>query len=207
MHSKSYANFMIRDRKMQDLVSKNNEPITPYIERVRQLYEKEGVSSVMVLGGVGDYFEVADTLIQMVRYEPFDVTVAAKRIAHESPEKRRQEHQVTPGPAGIRVLQTDSIDPLNEYRKQSVYATELYRIHFGTTTIDLTDVEQIIDLSQTKAIAQAILYLGNRCGQYGCDPIDIAGGLRIVEQSPLAYRVADSKKTADVSCCSRNHSH
>ena len=154
------SNFMIRDRKMQDLVSKNDEPITPYIERVRQLYEKEGVSSIMVLGGVGDYFEVADTVIQMVRYEPFDVTVAAKRIARESPGKRRQEHQEAPGPAGIRVLQTDSIDPLNEYRKQSVYATEMHRIHFGTTTIDLTDVEQIIDLSQTKAIAQAILYLG-----------------------------------------------
>jgi len=66
----------------------------------------------MVLGGVGDYFEVADTIIQMVRYEPFDVTVAAKRIARESPGKRRQEHQEAPGPAGIRVLQTDSIDPL-----------------------------------------------------------------------------------------------
>ena len=160
------SNFMIRDRKMQELVGKEDEPITPYIERVRQLYEQRGISSILVLGGVGDYFEVADTVIQMVRYEPLDVTEAARTIAQQSQEKRRREHQETSGQAGIRILDTDSIDPLNQYGKRSVYATELYRIHFGKTAIDLTDVEQIIDLSQSKAIAQAILYLGQmRCGQ------------------------------------------
>jgi predicted ABC-class ATPase len=159
------SNFMIRDRKMQELVGKEDEPITPYIERVRRLYEQRGVSSVIVLGGVGDYFEVADTVIQMIRYEPLDVTAAAKEIVQESAEKRRHEHQETPRPAGIRILQTDSIDPLNQYGKRSVYATEVYRIHFGVTTIDLTDVEQIIELSQTKAIAQAIEYLGKSNGE------------------------------------------
>jgi predicted ABC-class ATPase len=154
------SNFMIRDRKMQDLVGREDEPITPYIERVRQLYEQRGISSILVLGGVGDYFEVADTVIQMLRYEPLDVTEAARRIARDSPGKRRKEHQETPGPAGIRIVHTDSIDPLNAYSKRSVYATEVYRIHFGRTTIDLTDVEQIIELSQTKAIAQAVLFLG-----------------------------------------------
>ena len=153
------ANFMIRDRKMQDLVKKEDEPIAPFIDRVRWLYEKKGVSSVMVLGGVGDYFEVADTVIQMIRYEPYDVTAAAKRIAGESPSKRRQERQDPPGPAGERFVHTDSIDPSNEYGKKSIYATETNRIHFGATTIDLTDVEQIAELSQSKAIAQAILYL------------------------------------------------
>ena len=60
------ANFMIRDRKMQDLVNKDDEPITPFIDRVRWLYSERGVSSILVLGGVGDYFEVADTVIQMI---------------------------------------------------------------------------------------------------------------------------------------------
>jgi predicted ABC-class ATPase len=153
------ANFMIRDRKMQELVKKEDEPITPYIDRVRSLYEEKGVSSVMVLGGVGDYFEVADTVIQMVRYEPHDVTASAKRIVQESPAKRRQEHQEYPRQAGERFVHTESIDPFNEYGKKSVYTTEINRIHFGTTTIDLTDVEQIAELSQSKAIAQAILFL------------------------------------------------
>jgi predicted ABC-class ATPase len=159
------ANFMIRDRKMQELVKKEDEPITPYIDRVRWLYEKKGVSSVMVLGGVGDYFEVADTVIQMIRYEPYDVTAAAKRIAHESPAKRRQEHQEYHDVESERFVHTDSIDPLNEYGKESVYTKETNRIYFGSTTIDLTDVEQIVELSQSKAIAQAILYLRNLCAE------------------------------------------
>jgi len=154
------SNFMVRDRKMQELVGRADEPITPYIERVRQLYEQRGVSSVLVLGGVGDYFEVADTVVQMLRYEPLDVTETARKIALDSPEKRRREHPENPSPSGIRFLDSDSIDPLNKYGKRSVFAAEPYRIHFGATTIDLSDVEQIAELSQTKAIAQAIEYLG-----------------------------------------------
>jgi predicted ABC-class ATPase len=179
------ANFMIRDRKMQELVGSEDEPITPYIERVRQLYEQSGVSSVLVLGGVGDYFEVADTVIQMLRYQPLDVTGAAKKIALDSPEKRRREHQDNSRPAGVRFLDSDSIDPLNEYGKRSVYATEPYRIHFGSTTIDLTDAEQIVELSQTKAIAQAIDYLGRTSG--GSVPIkdSIDRCVRIVEEKGL----------------------
>jgi predicted ABC-class ATPase len=153
------SNLMIRDRKMQELVGKEDEPITPYIDRVRWLYEQKGVSSVLVLGGVGDYFEVADTVIQMINYQPHDVTAAAKRIAQDIPAKRKQEHGQPPRPAGTRVVHTDSIDPLNQYKKRSVYATETNRIHFGANTIDLSDVQQIIELSQTKAIAQAILFL------------------------------------------------
>jgi predicted ABC-class ATPase len=154
------SNFMIRDRKMQELVGREDEPITPYIERVRQLYEQSGVSSVLVLGGVGDYFEVADTVIQMLRYQPLDVTEAARKIALDSREKRRREHTDNPRPAGTRLVHPDSIDPLNRYGKRSVYATEPHRINFGAAAIDLTDVEQIVELSQTKAIAQAIEYLG-----------------------------------------------
>ncbi len=179
------SNFMIRDRKMQQLVGKEDEPITPYIERVRQLFEQRGVSSVLVLGGVGDYFEVADTVIQMLRYEPFEVTGKAKQIALDSPEKRRREHADNPEPAGTRFLDSDTVDPLNNYGKRSVFATEVYRIHFGASTIDLTDVEQIVELSQTKAIAQAIEYLGKT--NDGLIPIKaaIAQCLRVVKEKGL----------------------
>jgi predicted ABC-class ATPase len=156
------ANFMIRDRKMQDLVKKADEPITPFIDRVRWLFEEKGVSSVIVFGGLGDYFAIADTVIHMVKYTPHDVTIEAKRIAHESPVKRKNECHVFPKLQRKRYVHTNSIDPLNEYGKKSVYSTEKKEIHFGRTTIDLTDVEQLIELSQTKAIAQAILYLKNQ---------------------------------------------
>jgi predicted ABC-class ATPase len=155
------ANFMVRDLKMQELVKKEDEPITTYIDCVRQLYDKEGVSSILVLGGVGDYFEVADTVIQMIRYEPHDVTAEAKNVVEKSPAKRKHEHRGYTGGRRRRLVHTVSIDPRNKYGKRSVRAVEAARIHFGSTTIDLADVEQLVEPSQSNAIAHAIVYLGD----------------------------------------------
>lgn len=152
------ANLMVRDMKMQRLVKREDEPITVYLDRVRWLSETVGVSSILVLGGIGDYFDVADTVIQMSRYQPLDVTRAAKAIARDSPGKREQEQGEPHAARRERIVTLSSIDPRNDYGKRSVSASETNRVHFGRTTIDLTDVEQIVELSQSKAIAQAILY-------------------------------------------------
>lgn len=84
------TNFMIRDWKMQQLVAKDKEPITPFISKVRSLYSQCGVSSVLVIGGAGDYFSVADHVIMMDSYEPRDVTAEAKKIASEHDEVREE---------------------------------------------------------------------------------------------------------------------
>ncbi|RLC51077.1 MAG: ATPase [Candidatus Cloacimonadota bacterium] len=152
------TNLMIRDMKMQKLVNKNDEPITTFIDKVRQFYLENNISTVLVLGGVGDYFDVADNVIQMIKYEPFDVTEAAHRIAADLPFKRETEDDVYPFTIRERIPFAKSIDPTNKYGKFSVYAKETHRINFGKTVIDLTDLEQLIELSQTKAIAFAIEY-------------------------------------------------
>jgi predicted ABC-class ATPase len=72
------TNFMIRDRRMQQLIAKDKEPITPFIDKVRQLYTDYGVSTILVMGGSGDYFDVADTVIAMENFQPQDVTEKAK---------------------------------------------------------------------------------------------------------------------------------
>lgn len=46
----SATNFMIRDRRMQALIAKDREPITPFIDKVRQLYTDYGISTVLVMG-------------------------------------------------------------------------------------------------------------------------------------------------------------
>ncbi len=74
------TNFMIRDKRMQTLIHKEDEPITPFIDRVKELYTSFGVSTILVLGGCGDYLEVADTVIMMKNYKPLDVTLPAKKI-------------------------------------------------------------------------------------------------------------------------------
>lgn len=85
------TNFMIRDWKMQQLVSKDKEPITPFISKVRALFEQKSVSSVLVIGGAGDYFSVADHVIMMDAYEPRDVTKEAKAIARQHDGEIRQD--------------------------------------------------------------------------------------------------------------------
>lgn len=79
----SATNFMVRDELMQRVVADSEEPITPFISRVRDLYEKLEISSILVAGSSGSYFHVADTVIQMKEYVPYDITERAKAIAAE----------------------------------------------------------------------------------------------------------------------------
>ncbi len=152
------TNFMIRDMYMQKLVKKSDEPITSYIDKIRQLYLENKVSTILALGGVGDYFEVADYVIQLIKYHPRDVSTEAKNIIHNYPVKRIKEDTVDPIQPRDRIPVAESIDPMNEYKKWRIFATEINTLHFGQNKIDLTDLEQLIELSQTKAIGYAMIY-------------------------------------------------
>ena len=153
------TNFMIRDQKMQKLVEKDDEPITTFIDKVESLYSNKGISTILVSGGIGDYFDVSNVIIQMKNYNPVDVTDKASEISRSASNKRLpegKEHQIS---INERAPVKDCIDPYNNYNKKSIYSTEMNRINFGKNIIDLTDLEQLIELSQTKAIAEAIWYI------------------------------------------------
>ena len=152
------TNFMIRDSKMQQLVHKKDEPITTFIDKVKQLYEERNISTILVLGGVGEYFDVADSVIQMINYEPFDVTHKAHRIANASPTEREVEGEAYPVVIHERIPLPQSIDSLSEYGKFRIYAKETHHLNFGKEVIDLTDLEQLVEVSQTKALGYAIEY-------------------------------------------------
>ena len=77
----SATNFMIRDSVMQQLVSKDKEPITPFIDVARSLYKQKGISTILVAGSSGDFFDIADLVIQMDNYEPYEVTKKAKALS------------------------------------------------------------------------------------------------------------------------------
>ena len=70
----SATNFMIRDELMQMVVHRDKEPITPFVERVRALYDEQGISTILVAGSSGAYFHVADRVMQMDCYVPKEVT-------------------------------------------------------------------------------------------------------------------------------------
>jgi len=154
----SATNFMIRDHRMQELVSKDKEPITPFIDRVGQLYREFGVSTVLAIGGCGDYFEVANRVICMVEYRPFDLTGQAKAIAHKYRKERKPEGGDYFGQFKQRIPLASSFDPSKGKREVKISSKGLKSIHFGKHFIDLGALEQLVDLSQTRAIGDAIHY-------------------------------------------------
>ena len=152
------ANFMIRDKRMQELVAKEHEPITAFVDRVRVLYEEHDISTILVMGGSGDYFSVADCVIQMIDFAPRDVTRQAHAIAARFPTGRAREGSGSfKSPRG-RIPLGDGLDPHNEYGQFRIQAATPRQIVFGRTTIDLFDVDQIVETAQTRAIGRAILH-------------------------------------------------
>ncbi|MBN1217653.1 MAG: ATPase [Anaerolineae bacterium] len=158
------TNLMIRDARMQALVEKPGEPITPFIDRVRQLTTlppvqtetKEGVSSILVLGGSGDYFDVADTVVRMDTYLPYDVTKEAKAIAAQHPTGRQIEGARTWPSLTRRIPLAESLNPRKGKREVSIKARALRAVLFGSEEIDMSAVAQLVDEGQVRAIGQAL---------------------------------------------------
>ena len=84
----SATNFMIRDHRMQELIPSSGEPITPFLDRVEELRDDHGVSTVLVLGGSGDYLDAADLVLRMDGYRPYDITNQAHATAKAVPTGR-----------------------------------------------------------------------------------------------------------------------
>ena len=156
----SATNFMIRDGRRQKLVVKEKEPITPFIDRVKELYDNFGVSTILIVGGSGDYFDVANHVIMMDEYVPKDVTKKAKEIAKSDENKR--EFSSNDKFQGI----TQRI-PLKKSFSQSgkldkTKAKGKYSILYGKELIDISGLEQLVDDSQTNCIAVMIDYFKNK---------------------------------------------
>lgn len=152
----SATNFMIRDVNMQRLVSRDQEPITPFIDKVRQLFMDRGVSTVLVMGGSGDYFAVADHVIRMAEYHPMDVTLEARKVAGDCRDPRRIEGGESFGQTRCRVPLSGSFNPNRANGRLKISAPRRQEILFGRETVDLGDVSQVVDTSQTRAMGYAI---------------------------------------------------
>ncbi len=154
----SATNFTIRDRRMQALIAKDKEPITPFIDKVRQLGDDYGVSTILVMGGSGDYFDVADRVIALENYLPQDVTEEAKVIARQYITDRNNEGGTNFGRINARIPIKNSINPSRGKKEVNLKSRGVNEIAFGTEDIDLSAVEQIVNKGQLKAIALAIVY-------------------------------------------------
>lgn len=156
------TNFMIRDCRMQQLITKDKEPITPLIDKIQQLYTDCGVSTLLVMGGSGDYFDVANTVIAMDNFQPYDVTEKAKQIARDHQTERVRESGDRFGNITPRIPLPESIDPSRGKRDVTIKVRETDEVIFGTEEIDLSAIEQLIETGQLRAISAAILYAKNK---------------------------------------------
>lgn len=154
----SATNFMIRDERMQELVAKEKEPITPFIDKVQKLYKEYGISTILVMGGSGDYFEVADTVIMMDEYRPRCVTQKAKEIAVRHEVKRKNEGGDSFGEFLTRRPSAPSFDASRGKREVKIDAKGLKGILYGEDFIELSYLEQLVDISQTRCIGFLIHY-------------------------------------------------
>lgn len=157
----SATNFMIRDKKMQRLVSEDKEPITPFIDRVRGLYEKQGVSTILVVGSSGDYFNKADNIIMMDEYKPLDVTKKAKEISKQLNDiQELDEDREVNSDINVktnRIILKSSF-PKKGHKGVKIKAKGCHTIAYNKSTIELNYLEQLIDSSQTNCIANIIKY-------------------------------------------------
>ena len=176
----SATNFVIRDARMQALVEKKREPITPFVDKVRQLFKDYGTSTILVMGGSGDYFETADRIILLDQYRPLLVTEEAKQVVEVFPTRRQAEGGEEFGTLTHRHPVARSFDPSRGKRDVKIDAKGVKKILFGTTAVDLSALEQLVDISQTRAIGEAIFYYAQH---YASENLSLQEGLQeLLEQ-------------------------
>ena len=191
----SATNFMIRDELMQRVIHRDMEPITPFIERIRELYDDYGISTVIVAGSSGAYFHVADTIIQMDRYVPKDITAYAKKEAEsypavsgpEAPAEQPDFHRCPRTAKGFRE---------NDRIKMKTMGRESVMIN--KESIDLRYVEQITDSEQVTALGYCMRYAQKNFMDGKKDLRQIVDELeRVIEKGTLA---ALCESSSSISC-------
>ncbi|MCG3726057.1 ABC-ATPase domain-containing protein [Vibrio cincinnatiensis] len=160
----SATNFMIRDERMQALVSKGDEPITPLVDRIGQLRDELGTSTLIVMGGSGDYLDIADTVIQMHDYQAIDVTEKAKAVIEQHPTLRRNECETPLAVFTPRHLNRNALQKLLVEGKFRVSAKGKGSLRFGKEFTDISALEQLESAAEINAIGWLWFQLAQQPG-------------------------------------------
>lgn len=161
----SATNFMVRDELMQRVIQKDKEPITPFLERARDLYEKAGISTILVVGSCGSYFYIADQIIQMDNYCPVDITEKTRKLLKEykKPDCKAEgfvlpseKRNISFGSSVVRRKNYRGTGMLEEHEKLKVMGRE--SLMLGKEQLDLRYLEQLADREQTQTLGYLLKY-------------------------------------------------
>lgn len=197
----SATNFMVRDDFMQQVISRKKEPITPFLERARDLYEKAGVSTILVAGSSGAFFYIADKILQMDCYRPVDITDHVKSLCKDHAAPRIQAPDfIIPDFArslpptsrggrnhggrgyGGRDGRGGSGDRRHEHMKIKTFGRDSFSL--DKETIDMRYVEQLADSEQTNALAHLL--------RYGLEQV-IDGKKTVRQAVQILYNILDKQ--------------
>ncbi|MCI8658825.1 MAG: ABC-ATPase domain-containing protein [Lachnospiraceae bacterium] len=169
----SATNFMVRDDFMQQVISREKEPITPFLERARDLYDKAGISTILVAGSSGAFFYIADKILQMDCYRPVDITDHVKALCKNHPAPRTQAPDFAIPPFARPLQATGRNDregrkggyggrggrggnDRHEHMKVKTFGKDSFSL--DKETVDMRYVEQLADSEQTNALAHLLRY-------------------------------------------------
>ncbi|MEM7251368.1 MAG: ABC-ATPase domain-containing protein [Pseudomonadota bacterium] len=144
----SATNFLVRDPIMEALVP--SEPITPFVRRVRALYEQHRISTVIVTGASSQFLAVADHVVLMDAFRAVDATEPARHRVNFNAisvpvDLGRTRAEL--GDHGVRARRRLSVrvDGCNE-----VALTD----REGGMQADMRRVPQVIEADQLRAIGE-----------------------------------------------------
>ncbi len=171
----SATNFMIRDELMQMVVSKDKEPITPYIERVRDLYDFTDISTILVVGSSGEYFNKADTIIQLDEYNVYDITNNVRNITQKYGCQYKEFKKE-------KIIMPNDNRKIYSYREWigeriKVRTNGKDTVSINKDSIDTRYLEQLVDEEQLRMIGYLFVYMndsifdGNLCLQSAVEKI------------------------------------
>lgn len=154
----SATNFMVRDALMHQVIHQDEEPIIPFVGRMRQLYEENGISTILVAGSSGAFFSVSDTILQMKEYNPINITEKAKAAASDSLKVTDDARLIIPQDNRIPNPNRD----VTESRKVKVRGSGTDSVSLNHESVEIRFVEQVVDNEQTNLLGAMLRKLEER---------------------------------------------
>ena len=151
------TNLLIRDQRMRALVSSEREPITPLVDRIRALHRERGISTLIVMGGSGDYLDVADQVLIMDSYRLVDATAQARQVCDSQP---RVDTSLSDFPLPARRLPQRPEAKRRGPSRTRALGTQ--RLVLDRHEVDVADVSGLVDEGQALAVAWALRALLER---------------------------------------------
>lgn len=205
----SATNFMVRDQLMAQVITSGEEPITPFISRVRGMYQDLGVSSIIVAGSSGSYFHVADTIIQMKEYIPIDITQKAKEAAQGYPAEA--DSGKFPAFNDARRPRPDMALKKDDRLKIKTMGTS--EISLSRENVELRYLEQLKDQEQSAALAHILKYAQlklmdgkkdlKQISSFVENQLDQKGLESLFERGDVSSQLARPRKQEILACINR----